>query len=96
MIPHLFEGAYAQIAYRAWHSDIFSLNPFARFESYNTAAGFGDLSSALGGIAARDTKVWTVGTSFFVTDGVVFKADYQRNQTDSSLDGLNLGVGYSF
>ena len=96
LVPSLFYGGYAQIAYQLWRAGRISLNPFLRYEQYNTAAAFGSLSAADGAIVRPDDRVWTLGASLFITDGVVVKVDYQRNLTYNSKDGLNLGVGYSF
>jgi hypothetical protein len=43
-----------------------------------------------------DEKVVTLGASFFVSEGVVLKADYQTFKVDNTRDRLNLGVGFSF
>ena len=96
LVPALFRGGFAQAAYRLWHNDRIALNPFVRYEQYNDAAGFGGLPAAAGGVVLPDDRVWTLGASFFISNGVVVKMDYQRNQTDNAKDGLNLGVGYSF
>jgi hypothetical protein len=96
LVPSLFHGGLVQAAYKLWHNDLFAFDPFVRYERYNDAAAFGGLPAAAGGVVMPDDKVWTLGSSLFVTNAVVLKIDYQRNQTDGAKDGLNLGVGYSF
>ena len=96
LVPSLFRGGFLQAAYHLWHSDRIALDPFLRYEQYNDAAAFGSLVAAEGALVQPDDRVWTLGASLFVTSGVVFKVDYQRNQTYNFKDGLNLGVGYSF
>lgn len=106
LVPALFYGGYLQAAYRLWHHDDYTLTPFVRYEILNTAAGFGSLPVSAGGVAQPDENIWTLGTSFFVGDGIVFKADYRQYKNDKSPssippgftrgDSLNLGVGYSF
>ncbi len=104
LVPALFYGGYAQAAYRVWSNDYFKITPFARYEILNAAAGYGSLAGA----PARtgDEHIWTLGTSLYVGDGVVFKADYRGYRNDrypsavplgyTKGDSLNLGVGYSF
>ena len=96
LVPAVFHGGFVQAGYKLWRSDRFALSPFVRYEQYNDAAGFGNLPAAISGAVVADDKVWTLGASFLISDGVVVKLDYQRDQTYSSKDGLNLGVGYSF
>ena len=96
LVPALFRGGFVQAACQLWRNDRFAFNPFVRYEQYNAAAGFAGPPTAAAAVVMPDDKVWTLGGSFFVANGVVLKMDYQRNQTYTTKDGLNLGVGYSF
>jgi hypothetical protein len=106
LVPSLFHGGYLQAGYRAWGDGYFKLIPFTRYEILNTAAAFGSLSTADTGPIQADEKIWTIGASFFIGEGVVLKADYRRNHTDqlpsaipfgfSKGTSLNFGLGYSF
>lgn len=95
-VPSSFYGWYLQAAYQLWKSPEYSLNPFLRFEKYNTAQHYSAFPAGLG-IAAQDAeRVTTLGTNFTIGEGVVLKADYQKFKLDNSRDRVNLGVGYSF
>jgi hypothetical protein len=106
LVPSLFYGGYLQLAYAIWQDGYFKLIPFTRYEILNTAARFGALTTADTGALQPDEKIWTIGASFFVGEGVVLKADYRRNHTDqfpsaipfgfSRGTSLNFGIGYSF
>jgi hypothetical protein len=105
LVPQLFYGGYVQTAYKIWQHGDYSLIPFARYESYNTAAGFGSLPVSAGGVKRPDEHVRTLGASLRIGEGVVLKADYrsykQNKLQDSDNhfnlgDSLNLGVGFSF
>jgi hypothetical protein len=94
-VPDQFRGWYAQAAYRLWRSGDRSLVPFTRYEQVNTALGF----SGLGGQApANDpnTKVWTVGASYYLHPQVVVKMDMQKYQNNSALDRFNMGLGFHY
>jgi hypothetical protein len=106
LVPSLFYGGYLQLAYRVWQGSYYKLIPFGRYEILNTAAGFGGLAAGDTGPVQPNEKIWTLGASFFVGDGVVLKADYRHyatNQFPSAVPfgfnkgtSLNFGVGYSF
>jgi hypothetical protein len=106
LVPSLFFGGYLQAAYRFWQDHYFRLTPFVRFEILNTAAEYGSLTVAQGGVVQPDEKIWTLGTNFFIGEGVVLKADYRHYRNDqfpspvppafTKGNSLNLGVGYSF
>jgi hypothetical protein len=106
LVPSLFYGGYLQLAYRIWQDGYFKLIPFSRYEILNTAAGFGNLAAEDTGPVQPDEKIWTLGASFFIGEGVVLKTDYRRYYTDqlpsaipfgfSKGTSLNFGVGYSF
>ncbi len=84
-VPGSFAGWYLQAAYALLKSADYSLNPFVRYEQFNTARGY-----------ASDEKVTTAGANLRVGEGVVLKADYQKFATDRTRDRLNLGVGFSY
>ncbi len=105
LVPHLFYGGYVQAAYNLWHNNNYALSPFVRYEVLNTAAGFGSLSAAAGGIKGENEKIVTIGANFRIGEGVVLKADYRNYQVNKLPDtinhfnlgnSLNLGLGYSF
>jgi hypothetical protein len=104
LVPHLFHGGYGQAAYQLWQNGDFTFLPFARYEVLNTAAGFGDLSVASGGIAFHNEVIWTVGGTLRIGEGVVLKADYRHYQQSPYPDedhfnlgsSLNLGAGFAF
>lgn len=95
-VPSTFAGWYGQAAYKLWQSGDYSLTPFARYESYNTAMRYSALPAGLGLPAAPDERVTTVGASLRLGEGVVLKADYQKFKQDNTRDRLNLGLGYAF
>jgi len=95
-VPSSFYGWYAQAAYQLWKNEQYSFSPFVRYEQFNTARSYAALPLGLGIAPLADEKVTTLGASFKIGEGVVFKADYQKFQLDSSRDRFNLGVGYSF
>jgi hypothetical protein len=105
LVPHLFYGGYVQAAYNLWHKNDYTLIPFARYEILNTAAGFGSLSVAQGGVKSPDEKIFTVGASLRIGEGVVLKADYRGYRQHKLPDpdehftlgnSFNLGVGFAF
>lgn len=91
--PKSLYGWYAQAGYHIWKQGDMDLAPFVRYERYNTqqevAAGF--IADPL-----NDERVTTVGLNFKPHPQVVFKADYQKFNTDRTKDRFNLGVGYMF
>ncbi|WP_310626404.1 hypothetical protein [Limnohabitans sp.] len=94
-VPNQFRGWYTQAAYRLWRKGDTSLVPFTRYERVNTALGF----SGLGGLAPAnepDTKVWTVGASYYLHPQVVVKMDMQKYQNNSALDRFNMGLGFHY
>ncbi len=106
LVPARFFGAYAQAAYKLRLGGDYKLIPFGRYEILNTAASYGSLAASLGGMAPPDEKIWTVGASLQIGEGIVVKADVRRYRNDKRPseipDGfvkgnsINLGVGYSF
>lgn len=105
LVPSLFYGGYVQAAYSLWQHDDLRLTPFVRYEVYNMGAGYGSLPVALGGVKQPTERLSTIGANFYVSDGVVFKADYRHYQHDQQPDtvnhfnlgnSINLGMGFSF
>ena len=94
-VPDQFRGWYAQAAYRLWRKGDTSLVPFTRYERINTGLGY----SGLGGLAPAndpDTKVWTLGASYYLHPQVVVKMDVQKYQNNSALDRFNMGLGFHY
>jgi hypothetical protein len=95
-VPDQFRGWYAQAAYRLWRQGDYSLVPFARYERVNTALSFSGLPVGLAPAVDPDTRVWTMGASFYLHPQVVLKLDTQRYLNNSTLDRLNLGLGFHY
>ena len=110
-IPSRFWGFYAQAAYTVYEDATFRLSPFARFERYDLGASYEGTSGPVvppgrvqvsqtpGDVApfpVNNDKVWTVGANFYITQGVVVKADYQWFANNSNFDRLDLGLGIAF
>ncbi len=105
LVPKRFYGGYVQAAYTVWRREDYALIPFVRYERLNTAAGFGGLSVAAGGVKQPDERIWTLGASLRIGEGVVLKADYRdyrRNKLADAVEhfnlgnSVNLGVGFAF
>lgn len=94
-VPSTFDGGYVQAAYRVYEKGGMAIAPFLRWEFYNTQKEMPDGYTAFVN-PNNDEHVTTFGASFFLDKDVVFKADYQKYQTDSSKDRFNLGVGLAF
>ena len=105
-VPAVFQGGYVQAAYHLWQGHHWSITPFTRYEVYNTAKSYSAATRALGAVERPDEKLWTIGASIFLGEGVVFKVDYRKyaeEQQPSEIppafnkgNSLNLGMGYSF
>ena len=95
-VPDQFRGWYAQAGYRMWRQGDYSLVPFARYERVNTALGFSGLPQGVVPSNDPDTRVMTIGASFYLHPQVVLKVDTQRYFNNSSLDRVNLGVGFHY
>lgn len=95
-VPKSFWGGYVQGAWNAWSYRDYSLTPFARFERVNTAASYAPMPEGLGIAPSPTETIWTLGTNFYVSPNIVFKADYQKFKVDTSRDRFDLGMGYSF
>lgn len=107
LVPAVFNGGYVQGAYKFRLGGDYALIPFTRFEVLNTAASYGSLPPASGGVAAPLEKIWTLGANLRIGEGVVVKADLRRYQNDklpsdiaqgawTKGNSLNIGAGYSF
>jgi phosphate-selective porin len=97
-IPSDFFGWYTQAAYRLWQSGKRSFTPFARYERYNVASSYKGLPVArsLNDTPAGTETVGTIGFNYELNPNVVFKADYQTFDLDSSRDRFDLGLGLMF
>jgi len=96
LIPESFFGWYLQAAYRALGRGNWSLTPFARYERFNTAAGYADIGAGFTPAALPDRKVLTAGLNWAIAPGVVIKADYLDFSGVGSSNRLDLGMGYQF
>lgn len=95
-VPSSFGGWYLQAAYKLSQSGDYTLSPFARFESFNTARTYAAVPAGLGVPTTPYERVGTIGANFMIGQGVVLKADYQKFREDKTLDRVNLGVGFSY
>jgi hypothetical protein len=95
-VPSSFAGWYLQSAYKLWQGGDYTLSPFARFESFNTARSYAQVPAGLGVSATPYERVATVGANLMVGQGVVLKADYQKFREDKMRDRVNLGVGFAY
>ncbi len=66
---------------------------FARYEETDERAG-----SNFGAAKDSTTKRTLLGANYWITDNAVVKLDYQfeRDDKDLDLDGINLGIGWQF
>ena len=95
-VPREFFGWYLQGAYTLWSNGESSVSSFVRYERFNTASKIDDLPPGLGFDPTPTERVATVGLSYRLNPGVVFKADYQKFKVDPSRDRYNIGLGYAF
>jgi len=96
LFPKRFDGALVEAGYKLWQQDDLSLEPFARWEQFNTGRRYADLGAGLTPARRPTERVTTLGASLFLSEGVVLKADYQFFQQANDADRLNLGLGWSF
>ena len=110
-IPSQFYGYYFQGAYTLWDEGEYRLTPFARYEYYDMGskyegtdgpvlpAGAVPLSGNPGNYGTwpvgRD-RVWTFGANFYLTQHVVFKADYQHFDYNTDFSRVDFGIGLAF
>lgn len=91
-------GYYLEMAYnisRNWNKNA-RLMPFIRYENFDTQYR---VSGQTGKNEKYHRKAFFAGISYFPTNGVVLKADFQwvyTNFDNSTSKGINLGVGYMF
>jgi hypothetical protein len=95
-VPSSFYGWYGQAAYRVFKSGDYALHPFIRYEQFNTARTYTAMPPGLVIPTGPDEKVITLGANFYISEGVVLKADYQKFREDSTRDRFNLGAGFAF
>ena len=72
------------------------LKAFVRYEDYNTQHSMPEGVVSNPAAARQDI---TFGVSFFPTENLVVKADYQIKENDSDIpvnNALNLGIGWRF
>lgn len=93
LAPSAFYGWYAQGAYSIALGGEATLDPFVRYEKFDTQAvlPLGLLSDPVN----RD-RVLTTGLSFHPLRSVVVKVDYQKFFENKDNDRVNLGLGYMF
>lgn len=91
--PSAFYGWLLQGAYSFPLGSTATLDPFVRYEKFDTQA-----SLPIGFIAdpANRDRVLTTGFSFHPLHEVVVKVDYQKFFENSANDRVNLGLGYMF
>ncbi|MDE2161032.1 MAG: porin, partial [Burkholderiales bacterium] len=111
-MPARFEGWLVEAAYdRLWQAGDWRLAPFARYEHYNLGAAYEGLAPGFGprptaplptadGATAQyphaQDRVATLGANLMLTQGVVFKFDYQYFRINSNFSRLDFGIGISF
>lgn len=96
-------GWYLQAAYHwwpeQWRTGRFSESDavvFARYDSIDTQH---DMPSGVDADPAGDRSEWTLGSNFYFTPNLVFKADYQCRTSDAESDldhRINVGLGWQF
>ena len=90
-------GYYVEAGYDI--SSLFKLKqrlvPFVRYSSYNTHAS---VNEGQGVDASFQNDIVTTGLSYFLTNSMVLKADYQRIEDGNNKvsNTINAGVGYWF
>ena len=106
LMPASFDGCYMQGAYTVWKRNAYRLTPFVRWEDYDMASSYHGVPEGFSPIPTGPTstgdpwprpndRVWTIGANLFVTEHVVFKADYQWYE-NNDFDSFDLGLGVSF
>jgi hypothetical protein len=96
LIPQSFYGAYLEGAWRGLAARDLPLTPFLRYERFNTAASFADLSPGLTPAARPERRALTAGVDWLWARGVIVKADYVHFADRGGGDRLALGLGYEF
>lgn len=96
LIPKRFDGLLLEAGYKLWKQDDLQLEPFARWEQFNTGRSYADLGAGVTPDKRPTERVTTIGASLFIGEGVVVKTDYQFFQAADNADRLNLGLGWNF
>ena len=91
--PSAFYGWLIQGAYSFPLGSTITLDPFVRYELYNTQAS---LPVGFTADPANRDRILTTGLSFHPLHEVVVKVDYQKFFENSTNDRVNLGLGYMF
>lgn len=90
-------GYYLEAGYdvSSWFKLKQRLVPFVRYSSYNTHAS---VNEGQGVNAAFQNDIVTTGLSYFLTNSMVLKADYQRIEDGNNKvrNTVNAGLGYWF
>ncbi|MDB5988096.1 MAG: hypothetical protein JWR16_3149 [Nevskia sp.] len=95
-IPKSFYGWYVQGAYKLWQHNSYALNPFVRYERFNTASSYAGEPAGLGLTPLPTESVKTYGVNFYLNPNIVLKADYQNFTVDKNKDRFDLGLGFMF
>lgn len=93
IVPSAFYGWLVQGAYSLPLGAVMTLDPFVRYEMFNTQAS---LPNGFIADPANRDRVLTAGLSFHPLHEVVVKIDYQKFLQNSANDRVNLGFGYMF
>lgn len=93
------DGAINSIQSGADEQSGYYIEPSYRFnERIGLFARYSEWDNLAGDSLDSEITQWDIGLNYWLTDQVVFKADYQNQDapSDSGSDGFNLGVGLSF
>jgi hypothetical protein len=93
VVPSAFYGWLVQGAYSFGLGGDMALDPFLRYEKFDTQAS---LPAGLVADPANRDRVLTTGFSFHPLHEVVVKIDYQKFFENQDNDRINLGLGYMF
>lgn len=93
LAPSAFYGWYVQGAYSLALGGAATLDPFVRYEKFDTQAR---LPLGLTSDPVNRDRVLTTGLSFHPLREVVVKVDYQKFFENKDNDRINLGLGYMF
>lgn len=93
MVPGSFYGWLVQGAYSIPLTGEMTLDPFVRYEKFDTQAS---LPLGLVADSVNRDRVLTTGFSFHPLHEVVVKVDYQKFFENEDNDRINFGLGYMF
>lgn len=93
LAPSAFYGWLVQGAYSFGLGGDLTLDPFVRYEKFDTQAR---LPLGLAADTVNRDRVLTTGFSFHPLHEVVVKIDYQKFFENKDNDRINLGLGYMF